>query len=258
MLTELHPGALPQPALPAEVAWQHCPPQPLAWFGLREALLQLLHTPALLLSLIGLLSALISWRLPWPLWQRSLLVLLVPLALSTLYSSASTALLTAWLQNLQPDPAVLAAPGPSGQPLPVVVIPGRGDTIAAATTAEAASLLAQHRAAAVYVSGDAPASAERLLALGVEPARIAGDSCARTTWENATVTQRWLQQHHPGAPVLLITDRWQLPRSAQAFRHQQLAVVPIAAQPTLSAHDQNRLALRETAATLLYAMQGRM
>jgi uncharacterized SAM-binding protein YcdF (DUF218 family) len=29
--------------------------------------------------------------------------------------------------------------------------------------------------------------AQRLLALGVPPQRIAGDSCARTTWEAATL-----------------------------------------------------------------------
>ena len=64
---------------------------------------------------------------------------------------------------------------------------------------------------------------------GVAPSRIAGDSCARTTWENATRTAAWLRQHHPGAPVLLITDP-----------------------------HRTRLALREAAATLLYRLQGRM
>ena len=35
---------------------------------------------------------------------------------------------------------------------------------------------------------------------GEAPRRIAGNSCARTTWENATLTAAWLGQHHPGAP----------------------------------------------------------
>jgi uncharacterized SAM-binding protein YcdF (DUF218 family) len=61
----------------------------------------------------------------------------------------------------------------------------------------------------------------------VPPARIAGDSCARTTWENAT-----------------FTDPWQLARASAAFRRQNLQAC-------------NRLALRETAATLLYRLQGR-
>ena len=74
---------------------------------------------------------------------------------------------------------------------------------------------------------------------------MSGD--ARTTWENATRTAAWLRQHHPGASlpaVLLITDPWQLPRAARAFARQGLQVHP--------------LALRESAATLLYRLQGRM
>ncbi len=110
----------------------------------------------------------------------------------------------------------------------------------------------------MYVSGDQRATAERLLQLGVAPARIAGDSCARITWENATLTSAWLQQHHPGAPVLLITDPWQLPRASRAFQRQGLSVIPLAAEPSLAAAARNRLALREAAGTLLYGLQGRM
>lgn len=80
---------------------------------------------------------------------------------------------------------------------------------------------------------------------------MAGDSCARTTWENATHTAAWLHRHHPGAPVLLITDPWQLPRATAAFGHQGLQVIPSAATPHLSAREGNRLALREIAVTLL-------
>ncbi|MEA5421763.1 YdcF family protein [Synechococcus sp. CCY9202] len=90
------------------------------------------------------------------------------------------------------------------------------------------------------------------------PALVAGDSCARTTWENATLSAAWLRRHHSGAPVLLITDPWQLPRAAHAFARQGLQVQPLAAEPQLSAPERNRLAFRETAATLLYALQGRM
>ena len=44
--------------------------------------------------------------------------------------------------------------------------------------------LREGEGSAVYVSGDQRATAER----------VAGDSCARTTWENATLTSAWLQQ----------------------------------------------------------------
>jgi uncharacterized SAM-binding protein YcdF (DUF218 family) len=124
----------------------------------------------------------------------------------------------------------------------VVVLLGRGVAIAAATTT--AAQLLRDPSLSAYVSGDARSTAERLVQLGIAPSRIAGDSCARTTWENATRTAAWLGQHHPDAPVLLITDPWQLPRASHAFARQGLQVQP--------------LALRETAATLLYRLQGRM
>jgi uncharacterized SAM-binding protein YcdF (DUF218 family) len=138
------------------------------------------------------------------------------------------------------------------------VLVGRGPAIAAATTELAAARLRQGLAVAAYVSGDERATAERLLALGVQPARVAGDSCARTTWQNATLSAAWLRQHHPGAPVLLITDPWQLPRATAAFRRQDLEVTSLAADPALDPAERNRLALRETAATLLYRLQGRL
>ena len=58
--------------------------------------------------------------------------------------------------------------------------------------------------------------------------------------------------------MLLITDPWQLARASRAFRLQGLAVIPESAVPALDPHSRNRLALRETAATLLYGLQGRM
>jgi len=157
-----------------------------------------------------------------------------PLLLSALYSPAATTLLSGWLSAQLPAPV---SPPPGGAPSarPVAVLVGRGPAIAAATT---------------------DLAADRLVALGVNPARIAGDSCARTTWENATDTADWLRQHHPGAPVLLITDPWQLPRASRAFVSQGLHVTPLAAEPNLDGATRNRLALRETA-TLLYRLQGR-
>jgi uncharacterized SAM-binding protein YcdF (DUF218 family) len=219
---------------------------------LREPLLFLFHTPALLLPLLGLAVALLAWLLRLPRRARVPLALLVPLACSTLYSPFATAVLTAWLRTQLP------APSPSAAALPVVVLVGRGPEIAAATTAAAAARLSRGKALAVYVSGDQRATAERLVQLGVAPALVAGDDCARTTWENATLTSAWLRQHHPGAPVLLITDPWQLPRASRAFARQGLQVHPLAAEPPLSASHRNRLALRESAATLLYRLQGRM
>ncbi|QCH14414.1 YdcF family protein [Synechococcus sp. CB0101] len=238
------------------IEWQTCPPDPLLWIQWREPLLQLLFTPWLLLPLVaigfGLVLCLLPWSLPWP-WRALLLTTLVLLS-SGIYSPAATDLMSRWLTARQPDSAVTA----SHRPLPLAVLLGRGPQIAQATTAEAARQLNSNAVAVVYVSGHQPSTAQRLLRLGVPPERVAGDSCARTTWENATHTSLWLQRHYPGAAVLLITDPWQLPRAARAFAHQGLTVWPLAVEPRLSARERNRLALRETAGTLLYALQGRM
>ena len=231
--------------------WQACPPSPLAWFELRQPLLTLLLTPGLLLPLVGAFALLLAWWCQLPRLALPAVALLAPLALSAIYSPLATTLLSGWLMaQLPPSP-------PANGSGPVAVLVGRGSAIATATTEAAAAQLNQGQAVAAYVSGDERSTAERLLALGVAPALLAGDSCARTTWENATHTAAWLRQHHPGAPVLLITDPWQLSRATAAFRHQDLQVIPLAAAPVMGPTERNRLALRESAATLLYRLQGR-
>jgi uncharacterized SAM-binding protein YcdF (DUF218 family) len=172
---------------------------------------------------------------------RALLSGLVVALLSIVYSPLTTATLTAWLSSQLPKPPP-PAPGPT-----LAVIVGRSLEIAAASTALAARLLHQGRVQEIYVSGDGPGTAQRLLQLGVPPERIAGDNCARITWENA---------NRPA--ILLITDPWQLPRASRAFQRQPLPVTPIPADPGLPPHQSNRLALRESAATLLDGLQGRM
>lgn len=229
--------------------WNSCPPAPLAWLSLRELLLGLNHIPVLVLPIVAILAFTWYWKLSRT--RTVALALLLPLALSAIYSPPATALLSGWLHSQLP-----AAPA-SGSPA-VVVLLGRGEDIAAATTATAAAQLRHDPSLSVYVSGDARSTADRFVQLGVAPTRIAGDSCASTTWENATLTAAWLRQHHPGATVLLITDPWQLPRASRAFARQGLQVHPLAAEPQLSAPERNRLALRESAGTVLYLIQGRM
>jgi hypothetical protein len=99
--------------------WQTCPPAPLAWIPLRELLLGLVHTPALLLPLAAALGLALAW---W--WQLSragtaALALLLPLAPSAIYSPPATALLSGSLQSQLPA-------APSSAPAAVVVLLGRG------------------------------------------------------------------------------------------------------------------------------------
>ena len=238
------------------IDWQSCPPDPLLWIGIREPLLQLLFVPWLFLPFVAVSVNFLLSLLPWTLPRLSRVFLLTTVVLlsSWIYSSPATDLMSRWLTAQQPDSIVSVRQ----DPLPLAVIFGRGPQIAQATTAEAARQLQDNSVMGLYVSGDHPSTVQLLLQLGVPVRNIAGDSCARTTWENATYTTSWLQRNHPGVAVLLITDPWQLPRAAQALVRHGLTVHSLAVEPHLKAHERNRLALREVAATILYRLQGRM
>ncbi|MFN9546989.1 MAG: YdcF family protein [Cyanobacteriota bacterium] len=214
-------------------------------------MLALLLTPALILPLLALVGLGLARLCRLARGQSALLTILLPLVASLLFSSMATEGLSRWLQEQMPP----SAPTPAISPVAVLV--GRGPAIALASTSAVVLPLRNGQARAVYISGDDSATAEQLLRKGIPSQRIAGDSCARTTWDNATLTAVWLRKHHPGAPVLLITDPWQLPRATRAFQRQGLKVSPMAVEPVLSPAERNRLALRETAATLLYRLQGR-
>ena len=198
---------------PSAIDWSHCPPDPLLWLQLREPLLQILYRPWLALPLLGGLAWWLARGVSAPLRLALVAALLGLTAL--LYSPIGTIGLTTWLEEQQPASSI--SPGLRHPPAVAVVL-GRGPLIAAASTRLAAALLRDQEAAAVYVSGDAYSTAEALRRQGAATGQIAGDSCARTTWENATRTAAWLRIHHPLAPVLLITDPWQLPRATAAFR----------------------------------------
>jgi hypothetical protein len=75
--------------------WRDCPTEPLAWIPLRELLLSVLLTPALLLPLVAVLPLLLAWwlRLPW------LAALAIALLLSSLYCPSSTNTLSFYTLN---------------------------------------------------------------------------------------------------------------------------------------------------------------
>lgn len=250
------PRNLPLPLLSdpsALIRWSSCPQRPLVWFGIRDVVFQLVVTPWLLLPLSAGLLWIATGLLPITRSLRAGLLGASLLCVFLLYTPLSTRLLSSWLLFQVPQPATAQAS--------VAVLVGRTAEISQSTTTLAADLERRGLIHTIYVSGDGRATAERLVALGVPPEHVAGDTCARTTWENATLTTAWLRQQNPGAPlpaITLITDPWQLPRAALAFQRQGVSVRPLAANVDhLSARAQNRLALRETAAMVLYRLQRR-
>ena len=62
--------------------WTACPPAPLAWFSLRELLLSLVHTRALLLPLAAALGLALAWCLQLSRTGTAALALLLPLPIT--------------------------------------------------------------------------------------------------------------------------------------------------------------------------------
>ena len=224
----------------------------MAWFGIREYLLRVLFSPFLFLLSIGFIFFLLSWQLPFTRKTQLALSTLATLLSSSIYSPAATSLFTYFLEKQLPESIDL-----STNISPVIVLVGRGPIVAAATTETAALLLNQHQAEAIYISGDLPQTRDMLLQLGVPSGLVTLDSSATTTWENASSTSAWLSRHYPGAPVILITDPWQLARAARAFNYHGLTVYMKAAMPEMSEKSRNYFALRETLAYILYWFQAR-
>ena len=225
----------------------------MAWFSTREILLRILYSPSFFLLLIGIASLFVCLQLPIARKCQLVLSLFITLLFSTIYSPAATSLLTYFLDSQVPKSIDL-----STNISPVIVLVGRGPIVGEVTTGLAALLFNQHKAQAIYISGDLPQTREMLLQLGIPFGFITLDSSATTTWENASLTSAWFSRHYPDAPVILITDPWQLARAVRAFSHQGLLVLGRAAVPEMSDRSRNHFALRESLAYILYWLQARM
>ncbi len=229
-----------------QLQWELCDRPPLSWITWREVLLQLVAQPGYAYGLLVIALLLSSLR-PWTRYLRPALLGL-GLSLLLVYSPLGTHILTDFLNRLLPTALV--------HPAQAIVLLGRGPDIAAATTQTAAKLFIKGYAHRVYVSGDSPNTGHRLIELGIPANRVAGDTCAGTTWENAVYTAQKLQPKGVKR-IILITDRWQLPRATAAFHKQRFEVSSVASQPKLGDRQENYLAIRETLGTLSYRLLGR-
>ena len=86
------------------IEWTSCPPDPLAWFGLRGPFLHVLFTPWLLSLLLGSLLAGLLVLLPLPLrcWSRGLIVISGVLLVNAIDSPLATEWLSGWLASQLP------------------------------------------------------------------------------------------------------------------------------------------------------------
>ncbi|MBW4583277.1 MAG: YdcF family protein [Tildeniella nuda ZEHNDER 1965/U140] len=189
----------------------------------------------------------LSWF--WVEWfsdpVRIVLLLLLFIGLSWVFRSNrwlsrvrtyAIALLVGYLIIISPPFVALATYG-IGSPLPhdtgakvdVIVILGRGHEHNSARADIAAQLWLDQRAPVLFASGinDAPELAKLLRTKGVPAAKIGGEGCSRTTWENAVFTKALLQPQGV-KQILLVTDVPHLWRSLLIFEQVGFQVIPSA------------------------------
>ena len=147
-----------------------------------------------------------------------------------------------------------------GQTADAVVILGRGRSLQPSRVLKAVELIARDRAPQVFVSGygDAPAMAHLLAQYGVEPDKISGESCSRTTEQNAQYTAQQLMPTGVQS-IILISDPPHLLRSQLVFRSLGFEVLPYPSPlPDTTALSYRRLlALRESMGLVSYGLMGR-
>ncbi len=154
------------------------------------------------------------------------------------------------------------------QPLPpdnggsadVIVILGRGPDLRQERVNVAAQLWKVHRAPLLFASGkgDAQEIAQLLEQQGIPKAVIDGESCSRTTEENARFTAKRLQSRQIKR-VILVTDPPHMLRSLLTFRSLGFAIIP---HPnpiprTLSNEKKGLLVFREYFGLIGYHLKGR-
>ncbi|ESA33594.1 hypothetical protein N836_21170 [Leptolyngbya sp. Heron Island J] len=147
-----------------------------------------------------------------------------------------------------------------GQTADAIVILGRGRFLQSSRVLKAVELIARDRAPRVFVSGysDAPLMAHLLEQYGVESGKISGESCSRTTEQNAQYTAQQLMPNGVQS-IILISDPTHLLRSQLVFRSLGFKVLPYPSPlPDTTALSYRRLlVLRESMGLVSYGLMGR-
>ncbi|MBW4691628.1 MAG: YdcF family protein [Lyngbya sp. HA4199-MV5] len=189
----------------------------LSWLGV-----EWLGDPVrVVLTLVGVISLL--WFFRSRRWlrrvQRSAIALLIGYLL--LISPPVVALAMAGIVSpLPPDP---------GTKVDAIVILGRGREQSPERVKVVAQLWQNQRAPILFASGivDAPELVTTLRTQSIPAQAISGESCSRTTWENAVFTKALLQPQGV-KQILLVTDAPHLWRSLLIFEQAGFQVIPSA------------------------------
>ncbi|MEO0869944.1 MAG: YdcF family protein [Cyanobacteria bacterium J06642_11] len=147
-----------------------------------------------------------------------------------------------------------------GQTADAVVVLGRGRWLYQDRLAKAAELVQVHAAPRVFVSGsnDALNMAMMLDQLGVEPTKITGENCSKTTEENAEYAAEQLLPLGVKS-IILISDPAHLLRSQLVFKSFGFQVIPYSSPlPTgLGLRYRRLIAMRESMGLVSYGIMGR-
>jgi uncharacterized SAM-binding protein YcdF (DUF218 family) len=195
---------------------------------------------------------------------RVVLLLLFLIGLSWIFRSrpwrkrvrvSAIALLIGYLVLISPPFVALAMygigsqlPADTGTKVDAIVILGRGREQSPSRTEVTANLWQDQRAPVVFASGivDAPELVAMLRSKNIPAPAVSGESCSKTTWENAVFTKALLQPRGV-KQILLVTDLPHLWRSLLIFEQVGFQVIPhaspLAAQMT--SPQRSMLLLRE-------------
>ncbi|MGF1523919.1 MAG: YdcF family protein [Leptolyngbyaceae cyanobacterium] len=143
-----------------------------------------------------------------------------------------------------------------------ILILGRGVDSQRQRALVGAQLWNEARSQSIFVSGmtDAPEIMKTLKQVGVPEARVRGERCSKTTWENGLFSQILLRAQ-AGNRIVLVTDELHMVRAFLVFRGFDFDVTthPIAHESTpLFSLKRWRILLREHVALLAYAARGKL
>lgn len=150
-------------------------------------------------------------------------------------------------------------PADSGKSADAIVVLGRGGDLRYHRVETAAELWREQRAPLIFISGrgDAEPIAEQLQARGIPQQAIEGESCSRTTEENAHFTAGLLEPRGIQR-ILLVTDPPHMLRSLLTFRSLGFEVIPHPnPMPLMGRRTRGMLLAREYAGLVSYGLAGR-
>lgn len=155
---------------------------------------------------------------------------------------------------------IVARPNPNAAADAIVVL-GRGPNQTQTRTDAAIQLWQDGKAPQIFISGilDAPIIIDMANDRGIPPDHISGESCSRSTWENAFYSEMLMPKQLSSSEkptILLITDDLHIARSTLIFRSFGFEVIPHPVRADFSLWREH--ILREFFVLAYYAVSGRL